>query len=367
MDITLTRDIGPSACGADWLRTQLPATDTPITLRVNCAGGDVYEAVAMTSILREHPGQVTAVVEGLAASAASFLIAGAADRIIMRPGAELMVHNPWTALQGDGPALVKAAGDLERLGTTLARTYATKAGGTEAQWAELMTVESWFSAEEAVAIGLADEVTDAKTPTAAHANRTPIMAHYKYQSRAQAPTPKIMEDPMDPNQTTPPTDPADIPQFTAEQWTKLCDLLEVEPASTIDNALDVIAAMVDKLGGKDTTDPGADPGTPQARSSRILLDRHTYNELVAGAREGMIVRAEREAKAREEEVDSWVKTGRIGAATRPRAVAMAHRDMQAARDLFGANPEGTVNRTEIGHSVSSFDSMKDDGKGGWVR
>jgi ATP-dependent protease ClpP protease subunit len=364
VDIHLSRDIDPGACGADWLRAQLPTTDAPVTLRVNCAGGDVYEAVAMTSILREFPGHITAVVEGLAASAASFLIAGAADRTIMRPGAELMVHNPWTALQGDGPALVKAAGDLERLGATLARTYATKAGGTEAQWAELMAAETWFSAEEAVAAGLADEVTDARTPTAAHTNRTPIMARYKYTSRAQAPKPK-MEDIMDPDPTTPPADPADIPQFTAEQWTKLCELLEVEPSSTIDTALDVIAAMVDKLAGDETTDPAT--GAPQARSSRILLDRHTYNDLVAGAREGMIVRAEREAQAREDEVDSWVKTGRIGAATRPRAVAMAHRDMQAARDLFGANPEGTVNRTEMGHGVSSFDSMKVDDKGGWVR
>ncbi|AWT27315.1 ATP-dependent Clp protease proteolytic subunit [Corynebacterium provencense] len=360
MDINLNGDISPTGCGANWLRSQLPAPDEPVTLRVNSGGGDVYEAITMVNILRAHPGPVTAIVEGLAASAASYLIAGAAEKVTMRPGAEIMVHRPWTALEGDGPALVKAAGDLERLGTTLARTYATKAGGTEAQWNEYMAEETWFSADEAVASGLADDVLDARP--AAHVARTPIMAHYKYRSRAQAPTPDLKENPVGPDTTTP--EHTTAPAFTDEQWTKFCQLLDLEPDSTIDQALDLLAATVDKLS---TDDPATDTsGTPLARSRRVLLDRTTYTELISASREGIQIRAEREAKAREDEVDRWIQENRIGHATRARAVAMAHRDMQAARDLFGAIPAGTVHREEIGHA-QSIDAHAQGDNPTWVR
>ena len=369
MNIILDGEISPRGRGSAWLRDQLTGHTGDVELHVNSPGGDVHEGVAMLNVLRAHPGRVTAIVEGLAASAASFIIAGGADHIIMRPHSEVMVHSPWMALEGDGPTLVKAAGDLERLGGTLARIYADRAGGTPEHWAELMSAETWFTADEAVAAGLADAVVDGRTAvTAANHTASPVYARFRYRSRAEAPQPNTKDNDMaekQPNQQ--PDQPVDGMVFTVEQWTKLCTILDLDPAAaTIDETLDLIAAMVDKLAGDDPEKTDSEGGAVLARAGRVLLDRDTYKELVAGAREGIAIRAQRDAKAREAEVDQWIREGRINSSFRAKAVAMAHRDMATARAFYGSNPPNTIPVKEIGHALTNDDEAET-GPSNWVR
>ena len=365
MNIILDGEISPRGRGSAWLRDQLTGHTGDVELHVNSPGGDVHEGVAMLNVLRAHPGRVTAIVEGLAASAASFIIAGGADHIIMRPHSEVMVHSPWMALEGDGPTLVKAAGDLERLGGTLARIYADRAGGTPERWAELMSAETWFTADEAVAAGLADEVVDGRTAvTAANHTASPVFARFRYRSRAEAPQPNTKDNDMAEQQ---PEQSADGVVFTPEQWTKLTTLLDVDPAAaTVDEALDLIAAMVEKLVGDNPEKTDSEGGAVLARAGRVLLDRDTYKELVAGAREGIAIRAQRDAKAREAEVDQWIREGRINSSFRAKAVAMAHRDMATARAFYGSNPPNTIPVKEIGHALTPDDEAET-GPSNWVR
>lgn len=365
MKIILDGEITPRGRGSAWLRNQLAGHTGDVELHVNSPGGDVHEGVAMLNVLRSHPGKVTAIVEGLAASAASFIVAGGADRIIMRPHSEVMVHSPWMALEGDGPTLVKAAGDLERLGGTLARIYADRAGGTPEHWAGLMSAETWFTADEAVAAGLADAVVDGRTAvTAANHTASPVFARFRYRSRAEAPQPNTKDNDMAEQQ---PEQTADGVVFTPEQWNKLCTILDVDPAAaTVDETLDLIAAMVEKLvrDNPEKTDSNGD--AVLARAGRVLLDRDTYQELVAGAREGIAIRAQRDAKAREDEVDTWIKEGRINSALRRQAVAMAHRDITTARAFYGSNPPNTIPVKEIGHALTPDDEAET-GPSNWVR
>ena len=366
MNIILDGEISPRGRGSAWLRDQLTGHTGDVELHVNSPGGDVHEGVAMLNVLRAHPGRVTAIVEGLAASAASFIIAGGADHIIMRPHSEVMVHSPWMALEGDGPTLVKAAGDLERLGGTLARIYADRAGGTPERWAELMSAETWFTADEAVAAGLADEVVDGRHATANTNSITasPVFARFRYRSRAEAPQPNTKDNDMAEQQ---PEQSADGVVFTPEQWTKLCTILDVDPAAaTVDEALDLIAAMVEKLVGDNPEKTDSEGGAVLARAGRVLLDRDTYKELVAGAREGIAIRAQRDAKAREAEVDQWIREGRINSSFRAKAVAMAHRDMATARAFYGSNPPNTIPVKEIGHALTPDDEAET-GPSNWVR
>ena len=365
MNIILDGEISPRGRGSAWLRDQLTGHTGDVELHVNSPGGDVHEGVAMLNVLRAHPGRVTAIVEGLAASAASFIIAGGADHIIMRPHSEVMVHSPWMALEGDGPTLVKAAGDLERLGGTLARIYADRAGGTPERWAELMSAETWFTADEAVAAGLADEVVDGRTAvTAANHTASPVFARFRYRSRAEAPQPNTKDNDMAEQQ---PEQSADGVVFTPEQWTKLTTLLDVDPAAaTVDEALDLIAAMVEKLVGDNPEKTDSEGGAVLARAGRVLLDRDTYKELDAGAREGIAIRAQRDAKAREAEVDQWIREGRINSSFRAKAVAMAHRDMATARAFYGSNPPNTIPVKEIGHALTPDDEAET-GPSNWVR
>lgn len=165
-----------------------------VTVRMNSGGGDAFEGVAIKNVLRSHPGEVTVIVEGLAASAASVIAVGGADRLIMRPGAELMIHDAWTFADGNAADLEKLAADLERTSQSMAEIYAEKAGTSPEVMRQMMRDETWFSAQEAVDAGLADAVEDGRVraePVVAASGRGPRFA---YAGRSHAPTPKILKE-----------------------------------------------------------------------------------------------------------------------------------------------------------------------------
>lgn len=132
-------------------------TAPTIRLRVNSPGGEVYEAIAITNALRSHPARVVAVVDGLAASAASF-IAASADELVMGRNTELMIHDAWGIGIGPAETMRELAGRLDAISDNIASIYAAKAGGDVADWRAAMLAETWYSAEGAVSAGLADRV-----------------------------------------------------------------------------------------------------------------------------------------------------------------------------------------------------------------
>lgn len=193
-EILLFDEIGMWGITAKEVVTQLQAAgDEPVLLRVNSPGGDVYEGIAIMNALRGHKGEVTAVVEGMAASAASFIIAGGATKVIARPEAEIMVHDAWAFSEGNADDLGKVVSDLDRMSAKLAEIYAAKSGGSADEWRDIMRAETWFTAEEALAAGLVDSVEDALAlePVAlARAGGTRrMLARFKYTGRGEAPDP----------------------------------------------------------------------------------------------------------------------------------------------------------------------------------
>lgn len=142
----------------------------PISLRINSPGGDVFAARAMAAAMKEYAGgEITAYVDGYAASAASVL-AVSADRCVMADGSFMMIHNAWTFSVGNAEDHLSTAALLEKIDASLAATYAAKTGKDAAVFADLMAAETWFNAEEAVANGLADEMA-VETPKAAAKNK----------------------------------------------------------------------------------------------------------------------------------------------------------------------------------------------------
>jgi ATP-dependent protease ClpP protease subunit len=164
-DTTVVRIYEPiDSWGGEWgmssaeLAPVLDSISTPrIELHLNSPGGEAYEAIAVLNMLRTHPARITAVVDGLAASAASFVAAGA-DELIMSPNTELMIHDAWGIGIGDAALMREIAGRLDALSDNIASIYAGKAGGDVEQWRAAMITETWYSAEEAVTAGLADSV-----------------------------------------------------------------------------------------------------------------------------------------------------------------------------------------------------------------
>lgn len=131
-----------------------------VQLRINSPGGDVFGAVAMMTAIRDYPGKVTAHVDGYAASAASFLTS-AADETIVAPGAMIMIHKAWTIGFGNSDDLMSTAALLEKIDGNIVATYAAGAerrGKDVADFAALMSAETWLNGDEAVAVGMADAV-----------------------------------------------------------------------------------------------------------------------------------------------------------------------------------------------------------------
>ncbi len=140
----------------------LADTSGPVTVRVNSPGGSVFGAQAMVAAMRAHPDPITVQVDSLAASAAS-VIATAANKLTMAPGAMLMIHKAWTMTVGNADDHRQQAELMDKIDDQLAATYAEKAGGESAEWLDLMAAETWFTADEAMAAGLADAVVEENT------------------------------------------------------------------------------------------------------------------------------------------------------------------------------------------------------------
>jgi len=134
-----------------------------IHLRINSPGGDVFQARAMATALREHPAQIVAHIDGLAASAASY-VALAADEVEISEGAFLMVHNAWGVVLGNRHDLMEMALTLEKIDASIALDYQTKTGQDLATVQGWMDAETWFTALEALDAGLVDRIANSYAP-----------------------------------------------------------------------------------------------------------------------------------------------------------------------------------------------------------
>lgn len=171
VDIFLYDSIVSSEDEAEWWGGVAPesfvkavyAVDSKATinLRVNSPGGSVFAARAMEQALRAHKGKVVVHIDGLAASAATF-IAMAGDEVVMSKGAMFMIHKAWTGMWGNAEDLRKEADLLDKIDGTLAETYADKTGKDVAAISEWMAAETWFTAQEALDAGFATSIAEAE-------------------------------------------------------------------------------------------------------------------------------------------------------------------------------------------------------------
>jgi ATP-dependent protease ClpP protease subunit len=166
-DLVLYGDVGLSMFGdgftaRDVLEALAEHGDGPIDVRINSGGGSVFEGVAIYNTLIAHPGTLTVYVDGIAASAASVIaLAGKREghELVIRPGAQLMIHNPMAdTFAGTAEDHESNAALLTQLEETVAGIYAAHTGGSVKEIRELMDSETWLTAEDAVELGFATRV-----------------------------------------------------------------------------------------------------------------------------------------------------------------------------------------------------------------
>ena len=128
-----------------------------VEIHINSSGGTVTEGFHMANLLRAHGGKTLAVIEGVCASAATFL-AAACDRVEAYEAALIMVHGPWGGVQGNAAKMRESADLLDKLAEGMASLYRRRGipEDTIAKWLE--SEQTYFTPEEALAVGLIDAV-----------------------------------------------------------------------------------------------------------------------------------------------------------------------------------------------------------------
>lgn len=126
---------------------------------INSPGGDIFEAKAIHTLFRRFEGERVVYVDGIAASAASF-IAMAGDRIVTAPSATWMIHNVWAVAVGGAEDMLSMASVLEMEDRTFAETYAARTKAKLEDVAAWMKAETWMNAAQAKERGFTDEIAD---------------------------------------------------------------------------------------------------------------------------------------------------------------------------------------------------------------
>ncbi|EIB0206250.1 Clp protease ClpP, partial [Escherichia coli] len=132
---------------------------------IHSPGGDIFEGLAIYNALKNHPAKKIVHIEGMAASMASF-IAMCGDHIVMPENAMMMIHAPRGVTAGVSGDVRRFADLMDKLGDTMAETYAGRTGRSKQEITSMMEAETWMDGNECKANGFADEVIPAITAMA---------------------------------------------------------------------------------------------------------------------------------------------------------------------------------------------------------
>lgn len=134
--------------------------DSTLKISINSFGGAVYTGLSIYSLLKSHKGPITFRVDGAAMSAATIITSVPGAKVVMPKGSMMMIHKVSSVVVGTTDDMRKTADDVEKLEENIVSIYAEKSGRTAEEIREKMNAETYFTAEEAVEFGLADEVDE---------------------------------------------------------------------------------------------------------------------------------------------------------------------------------------------------------------
>lgn len=345
---------------SDFVRELAGLDVDSIELHLNSPGGSVFDGMAIYNALRQHKAKVTTVVDGLAASMAS-VIALAGDEITMAEGSFMMIHDASGGCLGNASDMAEMAGILDKLSGSMADLYARKGGGTSEDWRTVMRAETWYTAAEAVAAGLADSVdTDQQADAEAVARfDLSIFAHAGRENapapivpgsfRAQhKPTHDVRPEPANsiPNQE-------EGPDMSDSLISGLRERLGVRADADLDeNGL--LAALDEALNEQST-----EPVTPSEPEGTVRVDSGALAQLQADAAAGREARNQQIAAHRESAISAAVSDGRIPPARADHWRAQLTAD-PGAEQVLAALPKGLVPLEPQGFAGGVEESNDDD-------
>jgi ATP-dependent protease ClpP protease subunit len=163
IEVFVYGEIGAWGITANQFVQDLRAMDdgvSPVIAAFNSIGGDLFDGLAMHNALSRLGERCIGRIDALAASAASVAVCGA-HRVVIAANAMLMIHNPYTYAGGGAEDFRRVADVLDQTLEAIIAAYKAKAPDIDdAELRRMVDAETWLTANEAVALGLADEVGD---------------------------------------------------------------------------------------------------------------------------------------------------------------------------------------------------------------
>ena len=210
IEVFVYGEIGAWGITANQFVQDLRAMDdgvSPVVAAFNSIGGDLFDGLAMHNALSRLGERCTGRIDALAASAASVAVCGA-HRVVIASNAMLMIHNPWTYAAGDAEDFRKVADVLDQTMEAIIAAYKAKAPDVdEVELRRLVAAETWLTANEAVALGLADEVGDG-VKVKACLGQGALLQRYQH---APAELLAQLDEPPEPDLELEPEDPPLVP------------------------------------------------------------------------------------------------------------------------------------------------------------
>ena len=372
MKLLLYGEIGWEVRASEFVPDIDAVTDSHIDLHISSPGGDVFEALTIMNALKEHPATKTVYIDGLAASAASFIAVGIGGEVIMRPGAEMMIHNAQGGAWGDMNDMHAIIERLESASATIADIYAAKTGTDAAQWRAAMDAETWFSADEALAAGLVDRVEAAgegvDNRKLAGVSNTVRGGRYRRREDAPAPQPALMnrrgareEKPMSFIDKLKAALGAD-PNTSQDDLLTLVNVAVAgfNPEVAVkDNQSEEIVTAEDILTTETSNDDEETQGQVAVKDNQseeltdafgdvVTIDRYVYEDLLKRAATGD-ASVERDHQMEVAAmVDTAIKVGKVLAARRDALIAQGLEDTTALKNHLAKLAPGTIPVSEKG-------------------
>ncbi len=345
-EVYIYDEIGDWGTSAQTFAGMLAELDAEtINLYINSPGGSAWDGVAIHNALRRHPAKVNGFVDGIAASAAS-LIAMASDHLTMNASSQLMIHEASGVAWGDADTMRSTADLLDKLSDSYADAYARRAGGSREGWRQVMRDETWYTAEEAVLAGLADD-WDGSADVKAVASFD--LSRFRFAGRSNAPAPSMPQ--MAASTIPPAAEPGQQEEESMSEFlAALRDRLGITDAEAKEDAIlaaldEALTEQVEPEEGKPTA--SAPDGVTTIEVDVLEAMRADLAEKTAALAE---VRAKADAERRDAIVAKAIKEGKVAPARREHWLAQLNADEEGAVQVLDSLAPGTIPLNEIGHS-----------------
>ena len=136
--------------------------DDRVVIEINSPGGEVEPGFKLVKAIEHYHAKVVCIVDGTAASMASYLFVGC-DVRAMTKRSVLMIHQPGMGDQGQLNELLNAADWMKAYGVAMAEGYALHMKGITAADIIARTFggrEMWLDWREAKKLGAVDVILD---------------------------------------------------------------------------------------------------------------------------------------------------------------------------------------------------------------